>query len=165
MELFTFLFRGERLRADHDRDAMFTQVGEVFTGWMGQILEVGLEVGGAMYLTDKIGILGLRRKAVDNSLTNVPRRSFVGKRLMLLEWLGSVGGMEGRENGRLGGVAPADRSGVVMERFWGEAVGVVAAGVDTSGLSLNGRAMGGRVEAAEGRGVRGVSDLGRGGVP
>ena len=55
MDLFTLLFRGERLGADHDGDAMFTQVGEVFTGWMGQILEVGLEVGGAMYLTDKIG--------------------------------------------------------------------------------------------------------------
>lgn len=83
---------------------------------------------------------------------------------MLLEWLGSVGGIEGRENGHLGGVAPADRSGMATERFQGEAVGVVAAGVDTSGLSSNGRATGGRVEAAEGRGVRGVRDLGRGGV-
>ena len=55
MELFTFLFRGEWLGADHDGDAMFTQVGEVFTSGVRQILEVGLEMGGAMYLSDKIG--------------------------------------------------------------------------------------------------------------
>lgn len=55
MELFMFLFRGEWLGAEHDGDAMFTQVGEVFTSWMRQILEVGLKMGRAMYLTDKIG--------------------------------------------------------------------------------------------------------------